>query len=258
MASEHDGHRERMRNKYFRLGLDAFEPHEALEMLLFFSRRQGNTNPLAHKLIDHFGSVAAVLSASPEELIQVDGVGENTAMLISMILPMYRLCMIDNNPRPEVFNGVEPCGKYLQAYFKNKTEEEFVMMMFDNGLHLIGFEVISEGVNNAAPISQRKIIQSIIKSNASNVLVSHNHPGGSSLPSRPDAHATIGLRNLLKGFNVELLDHIVVGEDDYVSMISSKDYWDIFDDDKQKQALESLYNIKDDPSNHFEINKEVE
>ena len=225
-----------MRNKYFRMGLDAFETHEALEMLLFFSRRQGNTNPLAHELIKHFGSVSAVLSASPNQLMQVKGVGENTAMLISMILPMYRLCMIDKNPIPEVFTSVEDCAKYLQAYFKNKTDEEFVIMLFDNSLHLIGFEVISKGVNNASPISQRKMLESIIKSNAANAVIAHNHPGGNSLPSRPDAHATIGVRNLLKTFSVELLDHIVVGQDDYVSMISSKDYMDIFNDEKQKQV----------------------
>lgn len=240
MASVHDGHRERMRNKYFRMGLDAFEPHEALEMLLFFSRRQGNTNPLAHELIDHFGSVAAVLSASPDQLMQIKGVGENTAMLISMILPMYRLCMIDKNPRPDVFTGVEDCAKYLQAYFKDKTEEEFVIMFFDNSLHLISFEVISKGVNNASPVSQRKMLESIVKANAASAVISHNHPGGNSLPSRPDAHTTIGVRNLLKTFSVELLDHIVVGADDYVSMISSKDYMDIFNDEKQKHVLEKL------------------
>ena len=247
MASIHDGHRERMRNKYFRMGLDAFEPHEALEMLLFFSRRQGNTNPLAHELIDRFGSVSAVLSATPEQLLQVKGIGENTAMLISMILPMYRMCMIDKNPRPEVFNGVEACGKYLQAYFKNKTDEEFVIMLFDNSLHLVSFDIISKGVTNFAPLSQRKILESIIKSNAASALIAHNHPNGTSIPSRPDAHATIGVRNLLKGFNVELLDHIVVGEDDYVSMASSKDYRDVFDDDKQKEALEALLKVKKTP-----------
>lgn len=241
MASVHDGHRERMRNKYFRMGLDAFEPHEALEMLLFFSRRQGNTNPLAHELIDHFGSVAAVLTAAPEQLMQVKGVGENTAMLISMILPMYRMCMIDKNPRPPIFKGVEECGRYLQAYYKDKAEEEFVLMLFDNSLHLIGFESVSQGGASSAPISQRKILQAIIKSNAANALISHNHPKGSSLPSKPDAHATVGVRNLLKTFDVVLLDHIVVGEDDYVSMVSSKEYMDIFDDSKQKQVLESLF-----------------
>ena len=255
MASVHDGHRERMRNRYFRMGLDAFEPHEALEMLLFFSRRQGNTNPLAHELIDHFGSVAAVLSASPDQLMQVNGVGENTAMLISMILPMYRLCMIDKNPRPDVFKSVDQCAKYLQAYFKNKTEEEFVMMLFDNGLHLLSFEVISKGSNNSSPISQRKMLEAIVKSNAANAVIAHNHPGGDSLPSRPDAHATIGVRNLLKGFSVELLDHIIVGEDDYVSMISSKDYMDIFNDEKQKQVLEALYNIKETPKNKSKKSK---
>ena len=242
MASIHDGHRERMRNKYFRMGLDAFEPHEALEMLLFFSRRQGNTNPLAHELIDHFGSVSAVLSAPPEELMKVKGVGENTAMLISMILPMYRMCMIDKNPRPQAFTNVSDCGKYLQAYFNDKTEEEFVMMIFDNGMHLTSFEIISHGVINSAPVTQRKILEAVVKSNAASALISHNHPGGNSLPSRPDAHTIIAIRNLLKGFSVELLDHIVVGADDYVSMISSKDYADIFDDSKQLQVLEALYN----------------
>ena len=120
-------------------------------------------------------------------------------------------------------------------------------MLFDNSLHLVSFDIISKGVTNFAPLSQRKILESIIKSNAASALIAHNHPNGTSIPSRPDAHATIGVRNLLKGFNVELLDHIVVGEDDYVSMASSKDYRDIFDDDKQKEALEALLKVKKTP-----------
>ena len=162
-----------------------------------------------------------------------------------MILPMYRLCMIDKNPRPQVFTNVSDCGKYLQAYYNDKTEEEFVMMIFDNSMHLTNFEVISKGVINAAPVTQRKILETIIKSNAANALIAHNHPGGTSLPSKPDAHTTIAIRNLLKGFSVELLDHIVVGSDDYVSMISSKDYADIFDDSKQMQVLEALFSKKE-------------
>ncbi len=228
MDSIHGGHRERMRERYFKNGLDNFEAHEVLEMLLYFTVPRKDTNELAHELINHFGKLSKVLSASPDELKKVKGVGDQTAMLLSMILPLHRLYLLDKDKKPSRFSSSEECGIYLQKYFADITKEIFVLMLFDNELRLLAVEEISVGTNNKTSISTKKLMEAILKYDASNVLISHNHPSGHPIPSRPDLRTTLKIKDLLDNFSVSLLDHIIVGEEDFVSMATSKDYKAIF------------------------------
>ena len=86
----HEGHRQRMRDRFRTEGLDNFAPHEVLELLLFYARARGDVNPLAHRLLETFGSLRGVLEAPVEHLCTVEGVGEETATLLSMMVPMFR------------------------------------------------------------------------------------------------------------------------------------------------------------------------
>ena len=98
MSTVHDGHRSRMRKRYRHEGLDGFAPHEVLELLLFYGRARGDTNALAHSLLDCFGSLKGVLEATPEQLMTVKGIGEESATLLSLMLPMFRrysACLIE-------------------------------------------------------------------------------------------------------------------------------------------------------------------
>ena len=86
----HDGHRQRVYDRLRKEGLDSFSPHNVLELLLFFSSPRADTNEIAHRLIDRFGSVAAVLDAPESELVKVNGVGEYSATLIKLIPQLAR------------------------------------------------------------------------------------------------------------------------------------------------------------------------
>ncbi len=228
MDSVHEGHRERMRSRYFKNGLSAFEPHEALEMLLYFTIPRKNTNEIAHELIKHFGSFSAVMSASADELKKVNGIGEQTAMLISMILPLHRMYLLESDKNIRHFNTSEQCGLYLQNYFSNINHEIVVAMLLDGQCKLLAVEEISSGINTLAPLSPKKLLEVVLKHNAANVVLSHNHPGGLPLPSRPDIQTTIRIKELLDNIGVKLLDHVIVGADDYVAMAVSKEYKSIF------------------------------
>ena len=228
MNSIHDGHRERMRNRYFKNGLSDFEPHEALEMLLYFTTPRKDTNEIAHELIQHFGSFSAVMSASSDELRKVKGIGDQAAMLISMILPLHRMYLLESDKNIKHFNTSEQCGIYLQNYFSNISNEIVVAMLLDGQCKLLAVEEISNGINTVAPISPKRLLEVVLKHNASSVVLSHNHPGGLPLPSRPDIQTTIRIKELLDNIGVKLLDHIIVGADDYVAMALSKEYKSIF------------------------------
>ena len=106
--SVHTGHRERLKKRLAReQTLEGFEPHEILEMLLYYSIPQGDTNPLAHRLIDHFGSLPAVLQASPEELMQIDGVGAHTASLLTFMGPLMTAVRRMAQPQIRMITGSE-------------------------------------------------------------------------------------------------------------------------------------------------------
>lgn len=234
MASIHDGHRERMRNKYFKYGLEQFETHEMLEMLLFFTRQQGNTNPIAHKLLDRFGSLSAVLSAPVDELMKVDGVGEHSAMLISMILPLYRQCLLEKHPLPKKFTSNESIHKFLRAYYINKTEEEVIMILLDNSMRVLKMMKISEGIVNRSAIDFAIISREIVKNNAATVILSHNHPKGFSTPSKQDIMVTVAIRDNLYALGCVFHDHIIVGEKDIFSFSASNEYKGFIDKSKEK------------------------
>lgn len=231
MDSLHAGHRERMRNRYFNNGLENFEPHEVLEMLLYYTCPRKDTNELAHELINHFGSFSKVLSASPDELKKVKGVGDQTAMLLSMVLPIHRMYLLEKGKRPTRFSDSEECGDYLLKYYSDIDKEIFVIMLLDNKLNLLGVENISIGTNNRAIINTKRLVESVLKHNASNVIISHNHPAGHPIPSRPDLNTTLKIKDLLGSLSVRLLDHIIVGEDDYICMARSSEYCAIFMED---------------------------
>lgn len=233
MASIHDGHRERMRKRYLKSGLDGFEKHEALEMLLYFALRQGDTNELAHRLMEHFGSFSGVLRASMSDLMQVNGVGESTAMLISMILPLYRVYRMETGQPLKSCVGSEASGEYLMSYFADIPNEHVVAMLLDNNCRVITMIEIGEGAANTSGISMEKLLEGVLRHKATGVVLAHNHPFGRSLPSRTDLNCTITIRNMLSALHVQLYDHIIVGEDEsgnpgYTSMALSEAYRELF------------------------------
>lgn len=225
----HDGHRDRVKNRFLKEGLDNFEPHNALEMLLFYSVPRKDTNELAHLLINTFGSYTAVIDASFEQLIKVKGVTENTAILIKMILPysrFYETCKITED---KVFlNSPESVGEYLYRRYIGYTEEVVTLVCLDHSCRVLACEVIGRGDIASASISMRVIVEIVIKNKATGVILAHNHPGGIALPSQSDVETTRRVFSVLNDVGVYLMDHIILCSDDYVSMASSVEYENIF------------------------------
>lgn len=212
----HEGHRGRMRERFRRDGLEGFAPHEVLELLLFYGRARGDTNPTAHRLLDTFGSLKGVLEAKPEQLMAVQGVGEETATLISLMLPMFRrysLCLCEERQR---FPGVESLKTYCINLQAGRRTEHFYVMGLSTDYRLLGQRLIASGTVTEVSAYPRLVAEAALNFNAYGVVLCHNHPDGLCVPSPEDIRTTRAMSILLSGLGIHLLDHVVVvGEQAY-------------------------------------------
>ncbi|MDR0992419.1 MAG: hypothetical protein LBL87_05950 [Ruminococcus sp.] len=214
----HIGHRDKMRRRLFEQGLSAFAPHEVVEMLLFYTIPRQNTNEMAHKLLDKFGSIGALFDA-PLDVLLENGVSENTAALFKIIpqcLPIYYASVSEN----VVYDNPSKLKKLFLYQYPGKRDEELRLACFTQKLGLIDNHVytISTGGKLFTEVNMRKIVETIIKTDASLVAISHNHPGGIPEPSKPDIFSTRNISRTLKSIDVYLLDHIIVGRSSAFSM----------------------------------------
>ena len=219
--SIHDGHRERVMERFLREGLDGFTEIQALELLLFFSITRGDTNPIAHALLDRFGSLDKVLDASVEQLTEVKGVGPKSARLIRTIKEMARYYEVTKVRQEKVLPTIEECGDYLKAYFKNRKNETVFLLCLDAKMKVLACREVGEGSVNYASVPIRRCVEMALEAGASSVVLSHNHPSGIALPSGEDIQTTRRMAMALSAVEITLVDHIVVADDDYVSMVQS-------------------------------------
>ncbi len=217
----HGGHRQRLKDRFIKDGLDSFEPHNILELLLFFGISRADTNKISHNLIDMFGSLSGVFDAPFEELVKVDGVGKSIATLIKLIPEISRMYMIDKCDVKQHLNTTKKVGDFLLPKFIGRTTEVVYLICLDNSCKVLHCGILFEGTVNAASISIRKIIEVAIKFNASNIILSHNHPTGVALPSNEDIVTTDRVVKALKVIGISLLDHIIVAKNDFVSLADS-------------------------------------
>ena len=214
----HDGHRARKKEQFREYGLDAFADHEALELLLYYAVPRIDTNPIAHRLLERFGSLDGVLSAPVRELEKVEGVGESAATLLALILPLVRRSRIAAAKTPVILNGTRSSGEYFTSLFFGMRDERLYEACLDAKGKLLRCALVGEGSVDTVSLNLRKIVEIAFQSNASTVILSHNHPSGVALPSQDDNQATLMAWDALHRIGIELLDHIIVADDDYVSL----------------------------------------
>ena len=215
----HDGHRERMRQRYLRDGLETFQPHEALELLLYFAIPRRDTNPLAHDLIERYHTLSGVLSAPPEELMQTPGLGENAALLISLVSQMGKLARVRD--AEIILNSKWKAGEYLVERFANERNEIVLLLCLNRKGRLLSCRQLGEGGLSHATLDVRRMAECALLSSAASVILSHNHPSGIALPSGEDYCATDRAKAALDALGIKLWDHIIVAGRDYVSLRES-------------------------------------
>lgn len=224
----HENHRQRMRESFFEHGFDGMDDHEILEMLLYFSLPRRNTNEIAHSLINHFGSFSEVLEAERGELVKQPFITDNTVFLLKMILPIYKRYKESAAGRNRKFKSTDEIAEYLMSKFVDTNNECVYAMFFDADMNMIKCSKISEGDISSSMFDFRRLVSLVLETKSTSVIISHNHPHGITLPSREDVIVTENAFYLLKSLKVNLLDHIIVSETTYTSMISVPKFSHIF------------------------------
>lgn len=212
----HKNHRLRLKSQFVENGIDGLTDIQKLEMLLFYALPQKDTNPLAHKLLNEFGSLASVLSASYNELIKVDGIKENTATLIKFFGSMINYC-----GRPDEEDSVTSSAKakeYASKYFKHVAVEQFYVFCLTKSNRVKKSFLINSGSTSEVNVEIRNITEKSLETNCNRMIVAHNHPHGRAVMSNQDCRFTYSLLCSCILNNIELIDHIIVGTDKTISL----------------------------------------
>lgn len=216
----HDDHRKRMKEKFRQHGLQSFADHEVLELLLYYAIPRVDTNDTAHYLLERFGTLEQVVHAPVEELMKVKGVGENAALFLTLIPAAYQR-IVQSEKAEKILNSVEKSGQYFMRLLQHEHKEVIYMACLDQKCKVISCHRLAEGDVNVAPLSIRQAAERALAANASMVQLAHNHPSGIALPSEEDIYVTRMIKDILYPLNIQLIDHIVVADGDFVSMRES-------------------------------------
>ena len=216
----HDGHRERRKDQFRRYGLDGFADHEVLELLLFYAIPRRDTNELAHRLLERFGSLQGVLATSREELESVEGMGESTALFLTLI-PALGHRLYRGTVEERIINTVEEAGDFFLHLLSQERRESLYQVCLDGKGKMLACCRLSTGTAAMTQIGLREVVETALRCSASRVLLGHNHPSGVALPSQEDRQATEQIAQALRVMDIALMDHIVVADGDFVSMAAS-------------------------------------
>ena len=224
----HEGHRQKVRDRYYKGGLDCMPDHNVLEMLLFFGIPYKDTNEIAHRLMEKFGSFSSVLRADRADLKNVKGMTENAACLLSMLLPVFKRYTDDLMNEKPTLETTEQIVSFIRPRFLDATNEKVYLICFDCNHALISVRFIDEGDVASANINLRAIASAVIETKAASAVLVHNHPNSISLPSQADISATKKAYEFLSMLKVRLLDHIIISQTGHCSMVSVPKFAHIF------------------------------
>ncbi len=210
MSSLHSGHRERVRQSFIDRGctLSGMYEHQVLEMLLFYCQKRADVNPLAHKLLNYFGSLYNVLNADKAELSRF-GLSDNTIMLIKLsnCISTYSEEVQYKNSR---FTTLDSIIDFSYKVLGKYTDEKVCVICLNVSQRLLHYECIDFGLPSKSEFPRRRIIEIALHHNAVNLVIAHNHPSGVCSPSTQDINSTELLYQMLFDLNIRLVEHVIV------------------------------------------------
>lgn len=221
--ADHSGHRGRLKQEFL-MRPDSFPDHKLLELLLFYANPRSDTNPLAHDLMDRFGTLAGVLDATPDALKGVPGIGDHAAVLFKAVNELSRRYHALRTDFSEIPHSSQDYFHLLHSYFFGARNECLCLLCMDGKHKVLGVRQLGEGNVNTVQVVTRLIVEAALALNATAVVLAHNHVSGLALPSQDDIVTTYSLRDILLQVGVDLVDHLVFSDDDMVSMRDSGYY----------------------------------
>lgn len=244
-AGLHAGHRDRMRQKFLKYGMEGFAPHEQLEFILYYAVPQRDTNPIAHELLNRFHSLSGVMNAPIEELLKVKGVGETAAVYLKMLPQFCRIYEQDSESGRLRMSSNEEIAQFLSKRFIGRDNEVIVLLLMDSANHVLFCDVVNEGTAVSTNIYIKSVVELAVRYRAVYAVLSHNHPSGNCMPSRQDVLSTRWVYDALQTVEVRLIDHVIVAGKDYVSLRESEILPEIFGDEFIPIQLTAADNLEE-------------
>lgn len=229
-----------MRDRFLRDGMDSLEDHEVLELLLFYAIARQDTNELAHRLINRFGSLSGVFDAPVEELKRVEGVGGTTAVFLKTYPELFRRYTNDKKKKVKRLYSYKDISEYAMRILAGRRREGILLVLVNAVGQILYSDIVYEGSVNAAEIYFRDLVRLASSYDAVGAILAHNHPSGDCLPSREDLVTTRTAADALKKIDVALIDHVIVAGDDCVSMATSHILPEVFPEAEEKRSLRKV------------------
>ena len=218
----HTGHRERVKRKALEGGIEHWPYHEVLELLLMYSVPQKDVNPLAHTLIERFGSFGAVLDAGFEQLKEVNGVGESTALFLSLLPDFFLKYTASKNVDAIILDTASKMTNYIRTIDRVRNTERFYILCLNGEKKLTKLIKFDTEISSAVGIPLAEFSQKIAFQGNRCVVIMHTHPGGSAMPTDADIKATKKLIKAANAVGVKIEDHIIITNNTYFSFVDNK------------------------------------
>lgn len=219
--NENYGHKERIREKFLKNGIESFQEYELLELLLSYVILRKDTKNIAKNLLKKFSTIEKVLKAKEEDLLSIEGIGKGSVSFLKLIGDLPSV-LYENKLKEDseiLINNKDNLIKYLRAKIAFENIEKFYVLYLSNSNKLIACDEKASGTLDRSAIYPREIYKDVIKYNAKAVIISHNHPSGNLKPSGADLSITKELEKGLKNFDALLLEHIIISENSYFSFL---------------------------------------
>ncbi len=215
-----EGHRQRLRDRFLRYGLDSFTDEEVIELLLALGTPRKDCKTQARAAYKKFGSLARVLEADIDELKTIKGIGPKNAFAIKFIHQVARRFLRERLREPRGVKCAKDVVDYLCHTLSFRDREVFCVLFLNSRNQILDIDELFSGTANEAPVYPREVMRQALLKNATSIILAHNHPSGSKSPSKSDIELTKRLKKAGELLNIKVLDHIIIsGPSSYLSFV---------------------------------------
>ena len=216
-AATPDGHRQRLRERFLASGLDGFHDYEVVELLLTLNTPRKDCKAAAKSAMARFKTLSAVLDADPDQLCEIPGIGPKNMLGIKLIKAVSDRYLEQRVIGKTVLGNSRALFDFLHHYLQGRTRECFLAVFLDARNHVLATEILFEGTLTASAVYPREVVRAALRHNAAALILAHNHPSGVPEPSPEDAVVTKRLIDSCHTMDIQVHDHIVIGDNQYYS-----------------------------------------
>lgn len=211
------GHRQRLRDRFFQNGIESFHDYEVLELLLTLATPRKDMKPQAKELIRRFKSLGAVLEAPLSVLRDVDGLGPANIFALKLPHAVGRRFLFEQASGKDYLNSSSTVKDFLTHNLKERSREVFMVIFLNGQNQIIRMEELFEGSLTTSAVYPREVVKKVLDYDSASVILVHNHPSGNLSPSNSDRALTKKLQTALQAIDVDILDHLIVGGNEFFS-----------------------------------------